>query len=185
MAFKTTHARRLAGPALMLVMIGFAGCGSLGSKPPDDAFDDGNKTWQEVAVNLPAMPQPANLLPFDVSAITTQRFAVDEKSLTLGADGVVRYTLVGVSPSGVKNVSYEGIRCESREQKIYALGHDDGTWSQARRSEWQPILSNAVNRQQAALAQDYFCAGRTIVGNASDMVRRLRRHDTITSDLTR
>lgn len=168
--------------ALLLTL---SGCGSLGSKPADDAFDDGNKSWKEVAVNLPPIPQPANLLPFDVSAATSQRFALDEKSLTVGADGVVRYTLVGVSPSGVRNISYEGIRCESHEQKIYALGHDDGTWSQARNSEWQPIVSNAVNRRQAALSQDYFCAGRTIAGSASDMLRRLRSHQTLTNDITR
>ncbi len=162
-----------------------SGCGSLGSKSTADALDDGDKSWQEIAVKLPPAPLAADLLPFDVSVVSTQRFALDARSLSVGTDGVLRYTLVGVSSSGVKNVSYEGIRCESREQKIYALGHDDGSWSQARRSEWQPILNNAVNRQQGALAQDYFCAGKVIAGTPADMLSRLRRRETLTNDYTR
>lgn len=177
----------LTGARMMVLGLAVAlgGCGSLGSKTTADALDDGDKTWQEIAVKLPPAPLATDLLPFDVSAVTTQRFALDAKSLTMGTDGVLRYTLVGVSSSGVKNVSYEGIRCESREQKIYALGHDDGSWSQARRSEWQPILTNAINRQQAALVQDYFCTGRVIAGTPVEMLRRLRRHETLTNEYTR
>jgi hypothetical protein len=175
--------RTASAAAMMLLSVGMTACGSTGSRAPDP-FEDDNKTWQEMAVQLPAMPQEGNLLPFDVSAIATQRFAIDAKSLSVGKDGVVRYTLVTVSASGAKNVSYEGIRCESREQKIYALGHADGTWSQARSSQWEPILSNGVNRQQAALSRDYFCAGNTIAGDAADMLRRMRMHQTLINDLT-
>jgi hypothetical protein len=175
--------RHASAVAMMLLLVGLTGCGSTGSRAPDP-FEDDNKTWQEMAVQLPAMPQDANLLSFDVSAIATQRFAIDAKSLNVGKDGVVRYTLVSVSAAGAKNISYEGIRCESREQKIYALGHADGTWSQARSSQWEPILSNGVNRQQAALSRDYFCAGNTIAGDAADMLRRVRMHQTLINDLT-
>lgn len=170
------------GAVLLALMAGLTACGSTGSRAPDP-FEDDNKTWQEMALQLPALPQDANLLPFDVSAIETQRFAIDAKSLSVGKDGVVRYTLVSVSSSGAKNVRYEGIRCESREQKIYALGHADGTWSQARSSEWEPILSNGVNRQQAALSRDYFCAGNSIAGDAAEMLRRFRMRRTLTNDL--
>ena len=174
---------RNAVMAVFLAWLG--GCGSFGNKVSEDAFDDGNKSWQEVALKLPPVPKASDLLPFDVGAATTQRFALDARSVDLGSDGVIRYTLVAVSSSDVKNVSYEGIRCESHEQKIYALGHEDGTWSQARRSEWQPILNNAANRQQGALAQDYFCTGKSIAGSADDMLRRLRRHEPLTNEYTR
>ena len=151
----------------------------------DDQFDDETKPWREIAVQFPAAPTEANLLPFDVSATATQRFAIDAKSLTVGADDVVRYTLVTNSQAGARNVSYEAIRCASLEYKIYALGHADATWSRARRDQWQPIVNNAMNRQQAALVQDYFCLAHSPAGSAAEMLRRLRRQETLTKELTR
>ena len=151
----------------------------------DDQFDDTTKPWQEIAVQFPALPNDADLLPFDVSATATQRFAVDAKSLSVGADAVIRYTLVTQSQAGARNISYEAIRCASLEYKIYALGHADGTWSRARRDQWQPIVNNAMNRQQAALVQDYFCLANSPAGNPAEMLRRLRRQETMTRDLTR
>lgn len=151
----------------------------------DDEFDDEKKPWQEIAVQFPAMPTDANLLPFDVSATATQRFAIDPKSLSIGSDAVIRYTLVTQSAAGARNVSYEAIRCASLEYKIYALGHADGTWSRARRDQWQPIVNNAMNRQQAALVQDYFCLANSPASSVAEMLRRLRRQETLTKDLTR
>ncbi|GAC1417652.1 MAG: hypothetical protein NVSMB6_19780 [Burkholderiaceae bacterium] len=153
--------------------------------PLNNGFEDEEKPWQEVGAQLPPLPADGDLLPFDVSASATQRFAVDGKSISVGSDGVVRFTLVTSSRDGAKNVSFEGIRCATRERKIYALGHGDGTWSQARRSEWHPIVYNAANRQEAALAQEYFCSNTTVAGNATDMARRLQRHESLTQDLTR
>lgn len=151
----------------------------------DDQFDDTTRPWQEIAVQFPAMPTDAALLPFDVSATATQRFAIDAKSLTIGSDAVIRYTLVTQSQAGAKNISYEAIRCASLEYKIYALGHADGTWSRARRDQWQPIVNNAMNRQQAALVQDYFCLANSPASSVAEMLRRLRRQETLTKDLTR
>lgn len=151
----------------------------------DDLFDDSSKTWTEIAVELPPMPAPANLLSFDVSTLTTQKFSIDANSLSVGSDGVVRYTLVAISASGARNISHEGIRCAANERKIYALGHADGTWSRARRDQWEPIVNNAVNRQQAALAQDYFCLGGGVAGKAPDMLRRVQRHEVLNQNLLR
>ena len=151
----------------------------------DELFDDSSKSWSEIAVELPPPPEAANLLGFDVSTLTTQKFAIDAKSLSLGSDGVVRYTLVTTSTSGAKNISYEGLRCAANERKIYALGHTDGTWSRARRDAWQPIVNNAVNRQQAALAEDYFCMGSATAGSAADMLRRLRQRELLNRELRR
>ncbi|MGB7481229.1 MAG: CNP1-like family protein [Burkholderiaceae bacterium] len=140
----------------------------------DEEFDDDTKPWQEIAVQLPAPPAAENLLPFEVSATATQSFAIDAKSVTVGADGVVRYTLVTTSPAGARNVSYEGIRCATFERKLYAFGHADGSWSRSRRDQWERIVRNAANRQQAVLAKDYFCENLTVAGNAQQMVERIR-----------
>jgi len=151
----------------------------------DEEFDDPNKPWQEITVQLPMAPLDENLLPFDVSATASQSFAIDTKSLTAGADGVVRYTMVAKSPLGAKTVSYEGIRCASFEKKLYAFGHPDGDWSRSRRDRWEPIVRNAGNRQHAVLALDYFCENRAVAGNAEKMVERLRGQRPLNSSQNR
>lgn len=151
----------------------------------EEEFDDLDKPWEEIAIQLPAAPQTANLLPFYVGPTTKQSFALDEKSLAIGKDGVIRYTLVAISPAGAKNISYEGIRCASFEKKIYAFGREDGTWSRSRRDQWELIVRGDVNRQHAALAMDYFCSNLTIVGNEKDMLRRIKFRQTLTDDLLR
>lgn len=137
-------------------------------------FDDQEKPWQEVAIQLPPAPKPENLLPFYVSETATQTFAIDSKSLTIGSDGVIRYTMVTNSASGVKNISYEGIRCQSFEKKLYAFGREDGTWSRSRRDQWERIVRNAANRQHATLALDYFCQNLTIADNPEKTLERIR-----------
>jgi hypothetical protein len=142
----------------------------------EEDFDDKDKPWQEVAVQLPPAPQPSHLSPFYVSATATQSFALDTQSLTVGTDGVIRYTLVAISESGARNISYEGIRCETYERKLYAFGQPDGSWSRSRRDRWERISGQAANRQHAALAKDFFCQGKTVAGKAEDIAYRVRNN---------
>jgi len=151
----------------------------------DQGFDDEAKPWEEQAVQLPAPPQPKNLLSFYVSPLATQTFSIDAASLAVGKDGVIRYTLVAVSAAGARNVSYEGIRCANRESKVYAFGQADGSWMRAHRSKWRPIQTYGGNRPQAALANDYFCEELTIAGNAQDMLARIRNKETLAPQLER
>lgn len=145
----------------------------------EEDFDDKDKPWQEVAVQMPPAPQQADLVSFYVSATATQSFAIDTRSLSLGQDGVIRYTLVAISDAGAKNVSYEGIRCATYERKLYAFGRSDGSWSRSRRDQWERIQSNAANRQHAALTKDFFCVEKTIAGTAEDIVSRIRQGQTL------
>ncbi len=145
-------------------------------------FDDEAKPWQEIATQLPAIPAPENLIPFYVSPTTTLKFAIDSKSLTAGSDGVMRYTLVSKSASGAENISYEGIRCESSEVKLYAFGHRDGTWGRSRRDKWEPILEKTTNRQHAALARDYFCNSKVFAGSVPEILDRMRSQRPFTRE---
>jgi len=140
----------------------------------EEEFDDKDKPWQEIAIQLPAAPKPENLLPFYSNASGTQSFAIDPASVSRGADNVVRYTLVSISDGGARNVSYEGIRCENYERKLYAFGQADGTWSRSRRDQWERISNNTLQRQHAVLARDYFCEQLTVAGTAEQMVARIR-----------
>lgn len=145
--------------------------------------EEDDKPWEEMQAELPAAPKDENLLPFYVGPTTTQTFAIDSKSLAIGKDGVIRYTLVATSPGGAKNISYEGIRCASFEKKIYALGRDDGSWARSRRDQWDGIVRSKVNRQHAALSQDYFCSNLTIMGTEKDILQRIRSGKTLIDDL--
>lgn len=132
------------------------------------------KPWVELEVKLPLFPKPENLLQFDPSAASSNHFYIDPGSISIGSDGAVRYTLVVRSSSGAENVSYEGIRCETREQKYYAFGGRDGTWSKARLSEWRRIEYKEINRQHAVLYADYFCPDRKPVKSSRDAVNRFK-----------
>jgi len=138
-----------------------------------DAKDKENK---EIDWQPPAPPAAENMLPFYVSRITRQSFAIDAKSMTVDTDGVVRYTIIGTSSGGAKNISYEGIRCKSFEKRLYAIGNADGTWTRARSSEWQPIATSGPNLQHAELAQNYFCSGGQIAGKVDQILQTVRYH---------
>jgi hypothetical protein len=168
--------------AFVVILSGIAlQAGAQSGSQFEEDFDDPNKPWEEMAIQLPGPPRDADLLPFSVSATATQRFAIDSKALTVGADGVVRYTMVAISPSGARNITYEGIRCAAFEKKLYAFGRADGAWSRSRRDKWEPIVRNAANRQQATLALDYLCDGKTVAGTATTMLERIRQDRPVTS----
>lgn len=145
------------------------------------ADDDANKPPPEIDWQLPATPAPADMVPFFQSPITKQVFAIDAKSLSVDKDEVVRYTIIGTSSGGAKNISYEGIRCSTFEKRLYAMGHADGTWAKARDSEWQPIATSGTNKQHEDLARNYLCDGTTIAGTANQIVQNLRYHRAATT----
>lgn len=123
---------------------------------PDD-FD--GKPWEAQKVLLPPYPKEGNLIPFYVGPARPFAFFVDSASVSVWRGGVVRYTLIARSPSAAMNVSHEAIRCDTNERKVYAFGRDDGTWAQARNSEWLPIDRSQVN-PQLSLTDGFFCSGR-------------------------
>jgi len=131
--------------------------------------------WMELLEPPPEFPKPENYLPFPVTATTTFTFFVDAKSVSVGKDGVVRYSLIAKSAEGVLNVSFEGLRCSTREFRVYAYGRPDNSWSETRIANWQPIPRDMRNAQRAVLYRYYFCPGSDIIGNAEEGVRTLRR----------
>jgi hypothetical protein len=140
-----------------------------------DGDEEGEKKpLVELEVKLPPMPKAENLLAFEPSAASNNRFYIDATSINIGTDGIVRYTLVIKGPGGGNNISYEGIRCETVEQKTYAFGRGDGTWVNSRASEWRQIVYKSVNRQHGVLYSDYFCPDGSPIGSVADAVRRFK-----------
>jgi hypothetical protein len=158
-----------------------AACSSSGPTNKDDSafvyLFDRQGNWKENKLEgLPPLPQAdAKLLPFDVSNNTPLRFAVDPASLTVGSDGVVRYTVVITSPSGARNVNYEGIRCDNYEWRLYAsLDADHNDWDQTVANDWSRIENGSLNAYHASLYQDYFCANKMPVAKAQVIVDNIR-----------
>lgn len=136
--------------------------------------EDPDNPWEEAELSLPPPPSQGKLRSFDVSANASHTFSVDEDSLSIGADNVIRYTLVIESQSGARNVSYEGIRCDTREYKQFAYGKANGEWSIARASKWQAIRGTTMNRYHHALAKDFFCDDRALKGGIKQIQFALR-----------
>jgi hypothetical protein len=141
----------------------------------DYDFDREIKPWSEIAAQIPAYPREQNLLPFDAGAATPHRYYIDAASLSVGEDGVVRYTLVIKAAGGATNVSFEGIRCETREQKYYAIGRADGSWSRARNPQWKRIEYQHFNRYHGVLYAEYFCPDRRTPASVRQALETLKR----------
>ncbi|MFP3565777.1 CNP1-like family protein [Paraburkholderia sp. SIMBA_030] len=165
-----------------------AGCSSAGkpTNQDDSAFHyllDKPTNWVENKVDtLPPLPQDSNLLPFEVSGNTPLQFSIDRNSVSVGSDGVVRYTVVVTSSSGARNVNYEGIRCDTYEWRLYAgLNADHDGWDRTVENGFTRIENGALNAYQATLYQDYMCANKIPTGKASQIVENIRYKRTATS----
>ncbi len=142
--------------------------------PDDEVEEDKPREFKVAPVVLPAYPQDEDLLSFDIGPTQTQKFSVDAKTIEIMGNDEVRYTLVAKSLSGALNVSYEGIRCASKEYHRYAYAGSQKTWNMAKNDAWRPINWYAANRPQAVLWLDYFCDEAHIEGPAEAIVKRLR-----------
>lgn len=144
------------------------------AKPPFKDEFESDKPWIEQMTQLPAYPETKNLLAFDAGAATSNQYLVDTTSIKIGQDGVIRFTLVVKSSAGAMNVSYEGIRCATKERKLYALGRNDGSWAQPRISEWQKLDFVRQFYAQRELSQNIFCPHQQIVSTTEDAIQALK-----------
>lgn len=149
------------------------------------AEDDGVKLnltypepWQEQPEQigkLPAYPDGKHYIaaPIQLAGSNLEMF-IDEPSLTLGEEGVVRYVLSLRSASGTENVFYEGIRCSTQEWRSYAYGASDGTWQTLTDSPWRFIRGLGVERYRMQLFRYYLCNSKLGTLPRDEMLRRMR-----------
>lgn len=118
--------------------------------------------WKEGGSELPDYPDNDDLLEVaGPAAYQNYQYLIDGKNLAVGADGVVRYTMVIRSSSGADNVIFEGLRCTTRQVKNYAYGSTDMDGKKqfiARQStEWKYVSSIGVTGYTVSLVDNYFC----------------------------
>ena len=140
----------------------------------DQEVEAERREWKEGDYKLPAPPKPEDLVEFYVSATTDFRFFIDQKSLSVGKDGVVRFTMLARSTSGAESVSHEGIRCIAGTYRVYAYGRQGAGWTE-RESEWRPIEVKTTQRWRNALLREYFCPMRAPIFDPADGIDALRR----------
>ena len=133
--------------------------------------------------HLPPLPKDANLLEFTVSNNTPLSFFIDKNSLSVGDDGVIRYTVVVKSPAGARNVNYEGIRCDNYNWRLYASINEDQTdWDRTVENDFRRIENGELNAYHAALYQDYFCANKLPTGSAKQILSNIQMKRTAVSN---
>ncbi len=140
----------------------------------DYDLDQEKKSWEEMQTKLPPYPKPETLLKLDVGG-SANNFFVDGASLTVGDDGVVRYALMVKTTGGATNVSFEGIRCDTRELRVYAFGRPNGEWSRARNTGWRYIEFRDVNNYHLTLFREHFCPTRNTIATVPQIIRTLKQ----------
>ena len=150
-----------------------AACAGPGLKSDWEEKHESQLPPPEEALALPAYPREPQLIEFFVAATSEFRFFVDAASVSVGDDGIVRYTLVARSSAGAQNVSFEGMRCATQEVRLYAVGRDGG-WVQ-RPGQWRPIEARSVQRWHNALYREYFCPNKQPLLSRQEGINSLRR----------
>ena len=140
----------------------------IGGVPQEQAFEEIE------APKLPPYPQDSALLEFIPRRNSSFHFYVDRDSLSIGADRVIRYSVLARSPSGAVTVSYEGMRCKTSEYKVYALGTHGTQWATPSEMLWRKIPRTSADFR-FALYKDYFCDIEAIAGrNEKDLIANLK-----------
>jgi hypothetical protein len=159
--------------AIVLAAAWFAAFAQGDERDPEAAERAAAAARADRPIALPAYPSEENLLKFFVSEASDFDYFIDARSLKVDRD-IIYYTLVARSPEGVSNVSYEALRCGTREYRIYAIGHANHTWLQ-RSTPWREIRQGSVYRWHDALRRDYFCPAGAPILSAEEGINALRR----------
>ncbi|MCA3152868.1 MAG: hypothetical protein ING77_16995 [Rhodocyclaceae bacterium] len=128
----------------------------------------------DLAIALPAWPEERDLILLQQGVRADLRFWVDQRSLELVAGGEVRYTFVARSASGARSVTFEAMRCGSRERIILATGSVDGRWVPVRAPGWNPIDRQDPTGMREVLHRDIFCPARLPVASLQELRSALK-----------
>jgi hypothetical protein len=125
---------------------------------PQRALADWN--WQELeSVQPPAAIAKSGLIAIEMPVFVSLRYELDPSSLRIDQDGVVRYVVVATSPSGARNVYFEGVRCKTSEFKTYARMQSDGQWTAVQQAQWKSVYETTVSRHVRNLLRQGMCKG--------------------------
>ena len=151
---------------LVLALLFCAAAAHAQLTPPDP-------DWKEAEAPPPPPVTTSGLVPLEMPG-STLRFGVDPASVSVGADGIVRYVVVATSATGAVNAMYEGIRCGTGEFKVYARHNPGSGWTIAKDSQWGRLHDQPQSRHSLVVARHGACVGHGTNRSAAQVVRDLR-----------
>jgi len=132
--------------------------------------------WQETEVPPPPAFSRDKLLPLNMPIYVTLQFGVDPATISVSADGVVRYVVVASNASGSVNAFYEGIRCGTGEVKTYARASNTGAWTLIKDAQWRGLTDNQPSKHAWVFARQAACEGRAAAASsAQDIIRAMKK----------
>lgn len=145
-----------------------------GTEPEYFDFDESQvEKWKESETTIPSYPRDADLLAVPPELADTVQIFIDRRSISRAADRVARFSLVVESASGARSVFYEGLRCETREYKTYALGSAEGKFQPSKEAAWRKIPRPAMNAFRHQLYHRFICDEHSSARAPEDIVRLL------------
>lgn len=143
----------------------------------------GDAQWVESEVPDPPAFNVSKLVTFDVPTSPGLVYGVDPAAIQIShKDGVVRYVIVATSPSGARNVMYEGLRCATGEFKTYARYSPDGQWRPATGSEWRTVFGSMPSKHALRFARAGACDGAAAATTVDIVVSRLKNPNYLSSN---
>lgn len=133
-----------------------------------------NPDWQETEVPPPPRFDPKQRVAVDMPRYVSMEFGIDPATLAITPDGIVRYVMLAVSPSGTVNAFYEGIRCTTGEVKAYARANASGVWTLVKDPEWRRLNDRQPSKHALALARQGACEGNTSANSTAEILRKLK-----------
>ena len=165
-------------PVLLAVGLVLFTCASLARDPDpyekfrgidendeDFSYDSSQDVpWAEESIVKPAAPNLHALTALDIeSAPRGFTVLLDTASLTRGKyDDLIRYWLALKSRRGTLNFSYEGMKCNTGEYKLYGYAMPDGKGLRPyAKPRWKPLRNGGRRNYRAELKERYLCQGVT------------------------
>jgi hypothetical protein len=123
---------------------------------------------------MPEYPRDENLRKLNIRH-PRSIYYVDISSIDPTRDNVVRLVSVSVSPSGARNVIYEGFDCGYRRFRQYGYGGSDQVIHPFREQEWKPVIDEGDGRYRAQLVDNYLCNGFAYAASRKKILARMKR----------
>ncbi len=165
--------------ALLILLPGIA----IVQAKDDDVLGDGlgdqfgfvpRKSWDEATIPIPDLPAESDLLRVKIFEMPHYKYYIDAKSLHVSAgDNVARYLMIVEPPSGLRNMFYEGIRCDTREYKIYASSLWGQPLSPIRGPQWYKIADKGLTVYRYDLFKYFLCSNSIIKGKKKDILHAI------------
>jgi hypothetical protein len=189
-----TPAKRL--PAVAIVPLLLLASIVLAASDPADPFDDvlspfesnaefdyddsGDQPWREGESEVPALPMDDQLLPvrLDTMPAGMQAYLSPQRLGYTDEDRVFRFWLIIKSQAGAYNATYEGLRCDVQEYRVYAYGNPrrDPPVQANRNSSWQAVRRHGAANYRWEMLATLFCDEARRPRPLRDVVATLKGH---------